>query len=353
MTTVVGVTGGAGLVASNVVRELLSADPRARAVVLDLAPLEGLIREYLAPFDGRVAYHRSDIRDVARLDAIPDAGSITHVVHAAMVAHVPDWERDDPRRFLDANVTGTVNVLEWARRLPRLRRFVYVSSGGVYGEPTRWSTDEPQPEDGPFNPPELYAISKLAAEQTARRYGELFGLDVRTVRLSGVFGPMERPTPGRALMSMPYALCRALCEDRAVRITERTMRAGGDFLSAEDVALAMRRILTAARPEHAVYNIAFGRFTPVEELLDAACTAAPELRVELVGEPAGADVDMDPARRRARWNGYAIDRLRSELGWAPRPLRDQLASYLEWVGEDPDARCPPATTHHDTQGESP
>jgi nucleoside-diphosphate-sugar epimerase len=258
-------------------------------------------------------------------------------VHAAMIAHVPEWEREDPRRFLDVNIGGTVNVLEWARALPALERLVYISTGGVYGDPSPASPTGPQPEDGPFNPPELYPISKLACELIARRYAALFGLDIRITRLSGVFGPMERRTSGRTIMSAGHAIATALSEDRALRVTRRGVGAGGDFLSAEDIAEAMVRLLAAPAGalHHTVYNLAYGTFTGLRELLDAAQLAAPALRIELVDEDDEADIDMDPADRLARWNAYAIDRARADLGWAPRPLREQLAGYLGWVGGDP------------------
>jgi nucleoside-diphosphate-sugar epimerase len=88
---------------------------------------------------------------------------------------------------------------------------------------------------------------------------------------------------------------------------------------------------------HDAYNIAFGRFTPVRELLDAF---GPELAVETVGDPAEADVDMDPADRLARWNAYDIGRVRADTGWEPRPLAEQVREYVDWVRADPGRRCP-------------
>ena len=322
---------------TNIVRAWLREDAGRRAVAVDISPPDAAAVEWFADVADRIDFVRSDLAAADPLAAVAAPETITHVVHAAMIAHVPEWERATPRRFLDVNIGGTVNVLEWARGLPALERLVYISTGGVYGDPTPASPTGPQPEDGPFNPPELYPISKLACENIARRYAELFALDLRIVRLSGVFGPMERRTSGRTIMSAGHAIASALVTGRPLRVTPRSLEAGGDFLSAEDIADGLVRLLTAhaAALRHDTYNLAYGSFTGLGELLDAARSVAPELQIDVV-EPARdeADIDMNPADRLARWNAYAIDRARADLGWSPRPLRAQVGSYLQWVDGD-------------------
>ena len=54
-----------------------------------------------------------------------------------------------------------------------------------------------------------------------------------------------------------------------------------------------------------------------------------------------ADANIDPTHRQGRWNAYDISRAGEDAGWQPRPLAEQLASYLAWVLADPDQRCPP------------
>lgn len=329
-------TGGCGFVGSNIARTWVRGDDARRAVVLDISSPDAAAVAWFSDVAGRVEFVQADLRDPLALAGVSSPETITHVVHAAMIAHVPEWERSDPRRFLDVNIGGTVNVLEWARALPALGRLVYVSTGGVYGDPTASSPSEPQPEDGPFNPPELYPISKLACEAIARRYAALFEIDLRITRLSGVFGPMERRTSGRTIMSAGHAIATAVSVGRPLRVSRRSLAAGGDFLSAEDIADGTVRLLTA--PAHALhhdaYNLAFGTFTGLQELLEAAQLAAPALQIEIVDSADDADIDMDPGDRLARWNAYAIDRARADLGWAPRRLQAQLESYLSWVEGD-------------------
>jgi dTDP-glucose 4,6-dehydratase len=208
----------------------------------------------------------------------------------------------------------------------------------VYGTPSRWSPEDRQDEDGPFSPPELYAISKYAAEQIARRYGELF-LDVVAVRPSGVFGPMERPTPGRRTMSLPYRMMRAFLEGRPLSLTARTLEASGDFISSEDTARAIAALLRSPGPRHRTYNVAYGRRIQVQALLDAFATLADGFSYRTAAGEL-ADVDLNPDDRLARHNAYAVDRIARDVDWRPRPIEEQLASYLTWVLEKPGERCP-------------
>ena len=297
--------------------------------------IDDLAKAFLAPFRDRVRLHTGDVTDPTSFDGVAERETITHVVHGAMVAHVPEWEAADPSSYVNVNVVGTMNTLEWARRLPALRRFLYVSSGGVYGDPVESSPEATQPESGPFNPPELYAISKYTSELLTRRYGELFGLDARLVRLSWVFGPMERVTVGRTLLSPPHAIVSGIVEDRPVTVTRRSLAAVGDFLSAEDIADAIAVLLTASDLRHAAYNVAAGELTTFSALLDAAAQVEGRARFTVVDDDQAADLDHDPALRRARWNAYDIGRIGNELGWRPRPLVEQLRTYFDWALDEP------------------
>jgi UDP-glucose 4-epimerase len=244
---------------------------------------------------------------------------------------VPEWERERPRAYVDVNVGGTATVLEWARTLPELRRFLYVSTGGVYGEQTVASSDAPQSEDGPLAPPELYPITKYASELIVRRYAELFGFDHRMVRLSGVFGPLERPTVSRTLMSPVCALVEAAVAGRPLRVSARALDSVGDHISAEDVADGLTRLALADVPAYRTYNLAHGERTTFRELVACAAEAGLDVQVDVVDDPADAEIDQDPANRRARWNAYEIERARRDLGWEPRALAEQLRTYARFV----------------------
>jgi dTDP-glucose 4,6-dehydratase/UDP-glucose 4-epimerase/GDP-4-dehydro-6-deoxy-D-mannose reductase len=281
-----------------------------------------------------------DIRDANLLEDISARWPITHVIHGAALTHYGPWERQNPAKYVDINIKATVGLLDWARWLGGVRQFLYVSTGDVYGDPVSDSPPSPQPETGPFDPPEFYALTKRAAEMITRRYGEIYGIPMPSVRLSSVFGPMERPTSGRVTMSLPYFLLRAIIEGRPFRTSSGTLQAGGDYVSAEEVARAIAAIIRAESPRHDAYNIADGVYTPVTDVLSMFKEIDPTLAVETV-EPDQADWQRDPVYRYARWDAYLNQRLRDEYGWRPRPLIEQFRSYYDWVMVAPDLRCPP------------
>jgi nucleoside-diphosphate-sugar epimerase len=163
------VTGGTGFVLSNVARRLLEAWPEARTVVLDSAAAGPLVVGYFEAFGERIRFVHGDVRDRDLLQSVSREGPFSHVVHGAAVTHDPQAELRDPVRYIDVNLNGTVSILEWLRTQPRPHRYVHVSTGGVYGSPTSLSPADLQPETGPFDPPELYAVSKYAAELVVRR----------------------------------------------------------------------------------------------------------------------------------------------------------------------------------------
>jgi nucleoside-diphosphate-sugar epimerase len=324
-------TGGCGFLVSTIARHLLDTEPTASVIVLDASPADDLISRTFEPYAERVTFERGSVTSHEALERL-DLTGITHVIHGAAVTKYPNAELDAPERFIDVNVTGTINVLRRAAAEPTLQRFVNLSSGAVYGDPTDQSPETPQPEEGPFNPSDLYAISKYSGERAAFRCATLLDVDVRAARLSDVFGPMERPTSVRSWMSLPYRMVAAVLASRPLTVTPQSLDGGGDYISVEDVADAISRLIRSTSLRHDVYNIAYGTFTTVASLFATFQQVAPEFRWETDDD---ADVAINPANRRGRWNAYATTRIRDDVGWRPRPLAAQLDTYLHWAIDQP------------------
>jgi nucleoside-diphosphate-sugar epimerase len=326
------ITGGAGFVLSNLARHWLDTDPQAAVVVLDAMPWDGQLERFFRAVRARLTFIRGDVLDPAVWLRLAAEHAITHVVHGATLTPLDaESEKARPRQILEVNLLGTVNALEFARSLPGLQRFIYVSSGAVYGEALPGTPDVPVSEDGHVAPVEFYGITKYASELITRRYGEAFGLDAVSVRLSGVYGPMDRVTPARNVQCIPYRIAHRALAGQPIRV--RALEAGGDWINAQDVARALVGLLRAAHLRYVVYNIAYGEFTTVGQLIDIVREALPATQV--VGSPGpDVDIDQDPSRRLGRWSDYDISRVRADIGWAPTPLRQALQSYIEWIREN-------------------
>ncbi|MGH2522637.1 MAG: NAD-dependent epimerase/dehydratase family protein [Anaerolineales bacterium] len=325
------ITGGTGFVLSNLARRWLEENPNESVLALDAAPWDAALERFFAPVRERLIFIQGDVLDQAVWDRLAGETALTHVVHGATITPSAEREKAQPKQILEVNVMGTVNALEFARRLPHLRRFIYVSSGAVYGEARARTPDVPVPEDGHVSPVELYGISKYASEHITRRYGEVFGLSVASVRFSGVYGPMDRETPARAVQCIPYRVAHLALAGQPIRVN--ALEAGGDWIHAQDVARALAVLLRAPKLNHGVYNIAYGGFITIGELIEIVREVAPGLRASVVPE-AEADIVQDPRKRLGRWSDYDVSRLRGEFGWAPRPIREALQSYVTWLREN-------------------
>ena len=191
------VTGGTGFVGSNIVKTL--AQRGHEVVCFDLRPPDALVQRYFETYADRVTHVQGNILNMADLERAVSNHNVTKIVHAAVFTGIrPDIETEQSRSIVDINVTGTANLLDLARGLS-IERFLYVSSGSVYGEGR--SINEALHEDIILYPRSLYASTKYASELLTRRYGELHNFPTVSVRLSSPYGPMERVTGHRAIMS--------------------------------------------------------------------------------------------------------------------------------------------------------
>jgi UDP-glucuronate 4-epimerase len=131
-----------------------------------------------------------DLSKPATLEALLQRhADITAIVHLSAQPGVRAAELD-PYRYVAANVTGQLTVLELARRLPALRHMLYASTSAVYGAtPNRpFSLD-----DRADRPMSLYGATKRGAEMMAIAYAAQYGLALTGLRFFTVYGPWGRP----------------------------------------------------------------------------------------------------------------------------------------------------------------
>lgn len=326
------VTGGAGFVLSHFVRDWArtKAEP---IVVVDRSPIDDRLAAWLGDLRPRIRFIEADAGDVAAWSRSVDPGDVRTIVHgAAMTSHsfaradgrVISTEYDNPAAVIEANLVATVRLLEWARALPGLTRFLYISSGSVYG--SRGAS--PLPEDGYVDPTALYDITKDASERIVRRYADLFGFSSASLRLSSVFGPMDRDTRDRRVHAAPYLIGRKALAGEPVKVL--SMAATADWISAADIAGAILRVLEKPRLAHQAYNIAYGEPTSLGTLIEAFRAAVPGLAAS-EAPLEEADIKHPPDRNLGKWAAYDITRARSDLGWQPRPIAVRVAEYVDWL----------------------
>ena len=187
MNSVFVVTGGAGFIGSHLAERLLREHPQATVRVLDDFSSGSEANLPFAPPAGRrLEIVRGDIRDLATVERALAGAAV--VFHQAALRSVPR-SVDDPLGTNDHNVTGTLHVLEAARR-QRVKRVVYASSSSVYGD----RPELPKREDQIPAPISPYAVSKAAGEQYAQVWTRLYGVETVGLRYFNVYGPRQDPT---------------------------------------------------------------------------------------------------------------------------------------------------------------
>jgi UDP-glucuronate 4-epimerase len=186
------VTGVAGFIGSHVAEQLLR---RGDAVVgidnfNDYYSVVNKERN-VASLTGFSSFElvRGDICDRPLLEGVFRTGKITHIAHLAARAGVrPSIE--DPFIYEDANVRGTLTLLEAARHCPIVNTVV-TSSSSVYGNSTRIPfREDDSATDRPISP---YAASKKATEVLSYTYHQLYKMNINVVRPFTVYGPRGRP----------------------------------------------------------------------------------------------------------------------------------------------------------------
>ena len=184
MTSLSLVTGGAGFIGSHVVERLLRDGGRVRVFDnFSAGRRENL--PFAREFADRLEIIDGDLRDLAAVQRA--VSGVDVIYHQAAMRSVPR-SVDDPLGANDNNVTGTLHVLEAARR-SGVRRVVYASSSSVYGD----NPELPKREDQTLAPISPYAVSKTADELYARVWTKLYGVETVGLRYFNVFGPRQDP----------------------------------------------------------------------------------------------------------------------------------------------------------------
>jgi nucleoside-diphosphate-sugar epimerase len=140
---------------------------------------------------------------------------------------------------------------------------------------------------------------------------------------------MDRVTATRNMHHVPHRIAR-LALDGVKRVRVNTLAAVGDYIHAEDVARAIVSLLEAPRLHYTVYNVASGVTASIGELVGWVAEKVPGFGAEVV--PAEeADIVQDPSLKDGMWGAYDVSRLAADTGWKPRPVRNALHAYVDWM----------------------
>ncbi len=323
------VTGGAGFIGTNFIRNALTVRPDWRIVNLDVLTYAGNVANFkdLSPSHmGRHRFVRGDIGDTSLLERLFSEENFNSVVHFAAESHV-DRSILGPEAFLETNVIGTFHLLEaslnfWrAKGEPEDFRFLHISTDEVYGS---LGSQGYFTERTPYDPSSPYSASKASSDHFVKAYFRTYGLPTLITNCSNNYGPYQFPEK-----LIPLIILNILERNPLpVYGDGKNVR---DWLYVIDHCNALVQVLKQGRPGE-TYNIGGGAEQQNIEIVKLLCDLL-DARLGRSGRESSRSLINFIADRPGHDRRYAIDatKISNELGWAPEYVFEEaLKTTIDW-----------------------
>ncbi|MEM6903350.1 MAG: NAD-dependent epimerase/dehydratase family protein [Pseudomonadota bacterium] len=256
------------------------------------------------------------LEDTAAFDAMADEFEPQIIIHLAAQAGVR-YSLENPRAYIDANVVGTFNVMEAARR-HKVDHLLMASTSSAYGANTEMPYREVMKTDTQLT---IYAATKKATEAMGHSYAHLWNLPTTMFRFFTVYGPWGRPDMA------PYIFTKALFEGRTIQLFNYG-RQRRDFTFIDDIvagvigAIGRPLDIDNERAAHRIYNLGNNNAEALEDFVSALEIATGKQAIlERVAAQPGDVVET-----------FAdIARSKSELGFTPKTsMAAGLTTFVDW-----------------------
>jgi UDP-glucuronate 4-epimerase len=328
---VVLVTGTAGFIGFHLARLLLSEGCAVVGVdamtdYYDVS-LKQARHELLAQSPD-FARHEFDILDFERLASVARDARPSAIVHLAAQAGVR-FSLEQPRTYIETNVTGTFNVMEVAREL-QVGHLLMASTSSVYGANEDMPFRETEQADTPLT---IYAATKKANEMMGHSYAHLWNLPITMFRFFTVYGPWGRPD-----MAL-FKFTKAILEGRPIDVYNHG-EMWRDFTYVEDLVRGIRLLIDAPprRPAARAEIPAGDSLSPVAPFRIVNIGNSDKVRlldfVEAIEEELGMRaernmMDMQMGDVPATWADASL--LASLTGYSPQTdVRTGVRNFVSW-----------------------
>ncbi len=305
------ITGGAGFIGSHVAERFIAEG-------WEVHILDNLATGKRENLPATATFHELDIRD-------PKAAEVVRALKPAVLVHLAaqmDVRRSvaEPMFDAEANIMGSLNLLEAVREYSPSTRVVFSSTGGaVYGD----FTTPPNIETYAKNPESPYAISKLAVENYLAYYGRVHGLEYAVMRFANVYGPRQDPHGEAGVVAI---FCGRILNRVPLTVFGDGLQTR-DYVFVGDVVDATFRGATSALPptrllDDRAFNVGTGVATDVLRL------------ATVLNGVAGSTVPVEHAPERPgeqRTSYLDVSKAAALLGWRPELTLEQgLEKTFEW-----------------------
>lgn len=301
------VTGGAGFIGSNIVRNLVKN--KSEVTVIDNL-ITGKL-DNISDIMDNIRFIRGNIQDLNLLRR--EFKNIDYVLHQAALPSVMR-SIHDPIESNQNNVDGTLNVLIAARDA-NVKRFIYASSSSIYGN----SPTLPKKEDMKFEPLSPYAVTKLVGEYYCKIFFEIYGLETVVLRYFNVFGPFQDPKSQYAPV-IPRFITTMLKKGRPIIYGDG--KQSRDFTYVQNNVEANLLACIAKEAAGKSFNIACGKRITLNGLIDMLNNILNSDIEPIYSKPRQGDVKHSLAD---------INLAKDILGYEPRyDIEKGLKETVEW-----------------------
>ena len=314
------VTGGAGFIGSEIVKQLIGLEHEV--IVVDLLTYAGDLSN-LQEVAEKYVFFQTDINDISQLEQVFGKNEIDLVINCAAETHV-DNSIKNSSPFIQTNILGVHNLLEIARR--NSIKFLQVSTDEVYGSKTTGAFNE----EDILSPSSPYSASKASAEMLVMSYVSTYKLDALIVRCSNNYGPRQFPEK-----LIPTIIAKLLKHEN-IPIYGNGLNVR-EWIHVSDSARAIIEVGFRGRNAE-IYNISSSDFRTNLEVTRfiLSIMGLPESRIEFVADRPGHDFR------------YAIEstKIMNELSWAPViNFEDGIRSTVDWYIQNNDFLAKKGPSH--------
>ncbi len=278
------VTGGAGFIGSHIVEHLVKQNKKI--VVLDNLSTGRI--ENLKEFKKNIKFIKCDISKKGKW--IKEFSGKCLVLHFAALADVvPSIQK--PKKYFDANVNGTINILEACKKA-KILKFIYSASSSCYGIPKKYPTNENEKID----PQYPYALTKKLGEDLIIHWSKIYKFPYISVRLFNVYGTRSRTSGTYGAMFGVFLAQKIAKKPYTIVGSGKQTR---DFTYVKDVVDVIM-ILCKSKLVNEIFNIGSGQTVSVNKIVKILGGKKVFIK-KRPGEPDCTFADITKIRQKTRW----------------------------------------------------
>lgn len=320
------ITGGAGFIGSNLADYLVHNGYDVK--IIDNFSTGTL--HNLKNLTNKIELKKIDITNLKKLTN--EFKGIDVVYHLAGLADIVP-SIDNPVKYYETNVTGTLNVLQAARKY-KINKLIYAASASCYGIPKKFPTNEKSPID--INYP--YALTKFLGEQLVLNWAKVYKMNNVSIRFFNVYGPRSRTTGAYGAVFGVF-LAQRLSKNPLTIVGDGKQTR--DFIHVFDLVNAIEKASRLGK-KGTVYNLASGKETTINYI--ANLIGGKKIYIPMrPGEPNRSLADISKIKKDLKWKPTIsidkgvkmllnnIDDWKNAPVWTPKKISEATRTWFNYL----------------------